>query len=63
MSSKSMGNKGLYQSKKPITSKDLGKDLLKSGQGTSPHQGKKEIERRQKQAEKAELKSQLRIQK
>lgn len=42
----------LYQNKMPITTKNLGKNHFKTGQGTQPHQGNREIERRLRKEEK-----------
>lgn len=54
VNAKSMGVVGQYQKLKPITDKNIGKDLLKGGHKEYPKQGDKEVQRR--------LKQQLRIQ-
>lgn len=53
---KSTGHKGKYQRVMPIMSKDIGKNWLKTGQGTEPHQGPSEQARRVRQLDKAAAK-------
>lgn len=40
-----------------LLTKNIGRDLLKSGTGTEPHQGAREIARRLKQQRKAAVKA------
>lgn len=54
---KSSGTAGRYQRCMPITSTNLGKNLLKTGTGSGPDKGKRAAERRLRQLAKAAAKA------